>query len=80
MGGVRDLLRRVNLSTTSSMVPVAILGLMSSGARARILPVAVRTNSSRTDSARVKASWISGVTTSWTMPVWSRRSMKMSPP
>lgn len=79
-GGVRDLLSKVSSETTSSILPVSILGLISSGARSRILPVAVKTNSSRTDSARVKASLISGVTTSWMIPVWSRRSMKIRPP
>lgn len=75
-----DLLSNVSSLTTSSMVPVAILGLTSSGARSRILPVAWRTNSSRTDSAKLKASLVSGVMTSWMMPVWSRKSIKMRPP
>ena len=79
-GGVADLLRRVNSLTTSSMVPVSMLGLMRSLARSRILPVAERTNSSRTDSASLKASLVSGVMTSCKIPVWSRRSMKMRPP
>ena len=63
-GGVADLLRRVSSLTTNSIVPVGMLGLMRSFARSRIVPVAVRTNSSRTDSASLKESGVSGVTTS----------------
>ena len=61
--------------------PVGRFGLTFSGARAATSPVARRTNSFRMSCAAAAASGDrSGLTTSWLMPVESRRSMKTSPP
>src|ERR671932_445089 len=56
-------------------------GFTVSGARATISPVARRTNSFRTScAARAASGAVSGLTTSWQIPVWSRRSTNTSPP
>jgi len=69
------------MSTCSSTSPVGRLGLTASGARATISPSAWSTYSFRIPCAAFAASGArSGLTTSWQMPVWSRRSMKISPP
>src|SRR5205823_1264022 len=56
-------------------------GFSVSGLRATISPPARRTNSLRTSCAACAASGaVSGLTTSWQTPVWSRRSTNTSPP
>src|SRR5205085_4145504 len=56
-------------------------GFTVSGARATISPVARRSNSFRISCAAPAASGaVSGLTTSWKIPVWSRRSTNTSPP
>jgi hypothetical protein len=68
-------------STWISTAPVARLGLTASGARAATSPLVRTTNSERIACAACAASGErSGLTTSCTTPVWSRRSTKISPP
>ena len=75
-----DLFNNSKSSTTNSILPVGMLGFTKSGSRSRMVPVAFKTNSSRTVSASLKDFSVSGVTTNWMMPVWSRRSIKIRPP
>ena len=61
--------------------PVGRFGLIGSGARATTSPLAWSTNSLRISCAvSAAAGECSGLMTSWTLPVWSRRSTKTSPP
>src|SRR5664280_3737743 len=79
--GVLALLRMSSAVTLTSTSPLGRLGLTVSGERATTTPRAAITYSGRTCSAAACASGASdGSNTSWTRPLRSRRSTKISPP